>query len=686
MKHFLSPITLIFIGFFGLYLPHASALAPDTHYVRTANYFLKAGRDIYPEIYNALSSYDVLILPMEAAVYNKDFFNYARSKNPTITILAYVPSRSINIKDIDDGAGIRKKLKSGIQNEWYLKDSAGSIVRAWESTLPLNVTTEWNVYLPRFVHDTVMSTGMWDGILYDEVDVSISFLNNGQIDADSDGHTDQSVLLDASWKTGMSQLLVNTRELLGNNALIVINGSSHPAYQQYINGRMFESFPTPWEGNGEWQDSMRSYLALSSAALRPPLFIINSNTGNSGEHTIYQKIRFGLTSALMGNAYFGFDYGTQNHGQLWRYDEYDVNLGKPSTTPYAITHSMSSEMKPGVWRRDFQQGTVLTNSSSQLANVDLDGDFEKIRGPQDPEVNNGSIVSSISLSPSDGVILLRPLSTINNAPYYNGSFARVFDQRGNVRRNGFFAYDSSIRGSVVVYQSTLQTSIASIHAEKGTLRITKSDGTSSQFKPFGQNWNGDLNIAIDSANPEKPIIYASREYPENGTVKKKTVKGEPSGIGVFETDGTRRAVLYPLGKKFFGSLRLAIGDLNNDSSKELVVSTGAGTSPVVRIFDAHGRLLSGGFYAYQPTFTGGVSVAVAHFDSSGYGTIVTSPGKGGSPLVRVFDGKAHPLNPGFMAFSPANKGGIRVLATDVNGDNRDEIIATTAKVFTYALK
>ncbi len=684
-------LRFITISFFciliiGLSFESALALTSDDHYVRTANYFLKAGRDIYPQIYDTLSSYDVLILPMEAAVYNKDFFEYARKKNPSIIFLAYVPTRSINIRDIDDGAGIRKKLQSGIHYDWYLKDPSGSIVPAWPSTLPLNVTSQWSTYLPEFVRDTVMKAGLWDGILYDEVDAGISFLNNGYIDADGNGQKDDPSQLDESWRSGMAQLLLKTRELLDDKALIVINGSSHEAYRPYINGRMFESFPTPWEGNGEWKDSMQSYTELQSAVQHPPLFIINGNTGNTGKNDIYQKVRFGLTSTLLGSGYFGFDFGTQDHGQLWAYDEYGIRLGKPSTAPYRANNLSSLNMKPDIWRRDFQQGTVLVNSSQQRSSIDLDGDFEKIRGIQDPTTNDGSIVSSISLAPSDGIILLRPLSTITGATYFNGSFVRVFDHKGSINRNGFFAYDSAIRGSVAIYQPSNQGNVSLITAEHGVIKIIRKSSPVLQLKPFGDNWRGDLNIAIDATQADNPRIYISKEYPIETKAKKNSKKNDPSAIVAYDMNGAKILSFYPLGRNYFGSLRIALGDLNADASKELVVATGVGTTPIVRIFDTHGRLLSGGFNAYQPTFRGGVFVSIADFDKSGYGKILTSPGQGGSPMIRIFDGKARLLHPGFMAFSTTNKGGVRVLASDVDGDGVDEILATTTKVFTYAVK
>ncbi len=46
----------------------------------------------------------------------------------------------------------------------------------------------------------------------------------------------------------------------------------------------------------------------------------------------------------------------------------------------------------------------------------------------------------------------------------------------------------------------------------------------------------------------------------------------------------------------------------------------------------------GGFFAYNPSFTGGVRVATGDVNGDGAAEVITSPGQGGGPHVRVFDG------------------------------------------------
>ena len=74
---------------------------PSDKFVRSANYYLKAGTDIRREHYPKLAEYDLLILPAEAQIYNREMFREVRLLNPNIIILAYVPSKSWNYSWVD---------------------------------------------------------------------------------------------------------------------------------------------------------------------------------------------------------------------------------------------------------------------------------------------------------------------------------------------------------------------------------------------------------------------------------------------------------------------------------------------------------------------------------------------------------------------------------------------------------
>jgi subtilisin family serine protease len=104
-----------------------------------------------------------------------------------------------------------------------------------------------------------------------------------------------------------------------------------------------------------------------------------------------------------------------------------------------------------------------------------------------------------------------------------------------------------------------------------------------------------------------------------------------------------------------------------------VTGAGEGGSPHVKVFRGRGREAAS-FYAYDQRFTGGVRVATGDVTGDGFADVVTAAGPGGGPHVKVFDGKTFQEVFSFYAFDPTFSRGLTVAAGDVNGDGRADII------------
>ena len=125
---------------------------------------------------------------------------------------------------------------------------------------------------------------------------------------------------------------------------------------------------------------------------------------------------------------------------------------------------------------------------------------------------------------------------------------------------------------------------------------------------------------------------------------------------------------------FTGGVRVATGDVTGDGVDDIVCAAGSGGGPHVRVFDGVTGKLVREFMAYDPKFTGGVYVAVGDVNGDGKAEIITGAGKGGGPLVKIFDGGTGTLLDEFMAYGATFTGGVRVAAGDVTGDGLADVI------------
>jgi hypothetical protein len=640
-------------------LSGAAVTTAQENAIKTANYFLLSGTHLDDvETLKTLALYDLLVIPAEAQVWNKDFSDEVRELNPDIILLAYVPSVSWNEIWSDS---LHNDLHDGISSSYWLQTNDGDDVSIWPGTQALDLTSGWNGYLAEFVAEEILDDDYWDGVFYDEVNDTISW--TGDLDLAS-GESD----IDEAWVDAYTQLFSDTRNRVGSDKIIISNGSSDLQHAPYVNGRMFESFPTPWEGNGSWQTNITNYLSVEENVAYDPVILINSDTDNTGDKTNYQRVRFGLSSALMASGFFGFDFGTQEHAQLWRYDEYDAFLGTPKDVAVE---------EDGVWSREFTNGKVITNPTNETKTIRLDGDFEKIHGIQDPDTNDGSIISRITLSPQDGALLLRPIEEIVDAVFLNGAFARVFSGNGDVKRTGFFAYDSDHLGGIQVVSFDMDGdgTLEMVSADDSQVYIYNTDGSlHASFYPYTSAYASGINISVGDLENDGSVEIVTG-----------TENGGGAHVRIFNKDGVLiNPGFFAYDEVYRGGVNVSIGDLEGDGTIEIICGAGVGGGPHVRIFNKDGVLINPGFFAYDEDFRGGVNVAAADIDGDGKNEIVTGPGLGGDPEVRVYDKDGNLLQDPFFATDSNDHVGIEVSAADLDGDGIDEIIAFTQDVFTLS--
>lgn len=656
----------------------ALSFADDT-YPKIVNLYWKT--PITREEAKELAKWDMLALSMAAQSDSADNIRYIRKLNPDIIILAYTSATELPVNRLNTlepaGVGLWHNLTAAASPEWYLKTCTGKNISWWPGNTSMNLYAKnangvsYADYLADFYQREILSSGLWDGLLFDTVWNNISWLDEN-IDIDADGKKDSETEINESWQIGHRRLFENLRAKIGRDKLIIINGDGN--YQNIVNGRVFESFPEYWDG--DWTGSVASYRNNDQNGYSPRINIINSDTDNTGNSADYQKMRYGLASALLFGGYFSFDYGTELREQLWWYDEYDAYLGKAKTAAVNLLSS-NSEMVAGIWKRDFENGIIIVNSTNKEQEIEFDSEYEKIHGSQDKTVNNGAIINSLNIDSGDGIILLRPIEEVKDSVYGNGSFARVFNESGKNIRTGFFAYDSKFKGGTEIIKTDINNDNAAetVVAEDNHILFYNSAGIRKQIIfPYGQKYSAGLSIAAADTD---------------GDGKKEIIVGPKTGqanlIKIYDCYGRETGKSWNAFNSRWASLgaNVAAGDINGDGKAEIVVGAGYGGGPQVRIFDGSGKLISGGFFAYDQAFRGGVNVAVGDVNDDKISEIITGPGYGGGPHVAIFSARGEKLGE-WIAYDSKLKEGIRVIASDLDGDNKDEIVTLTTSVFTLS--
>jgi FG-GAP-like repeat len=195
-------------------------------------------------------------------------------------------------------------------------------------------------------------------------------------------------------------------------------------------------------------------------------------------------------------------------------------------------------------------------------------------------------------------------------------------------------------------------------------------------------------VTINAGVGSKPGPTSSQDVPANAcpqtyVLTAATFPGSVSAT-VLGTGGLTEfgPGVFAYAPSFSGGVFVAAADVDGQPGAEVITGAGAGGGPHVRVFrvdHATGALTAWAeFFAYDPSFLGGVFVAASNLDNQPSAEIITGAGPGGGPHLRIFR-----VNPStglatawseMFAYTPAFSGGVRVAAGDVNGDGRPEVI------------
>jgi hypothetical protein len=279
----------------------------------------------------------------------------------------------------------------GIPEEAFLHTTDGKRIAGWPGTQMLNLARPEALDL--LTHGIASHCEGLDvdgafvdcmGAGFDAWAVQIETHEKVAIDADGDGKPDDKGQLDRVWVEGKRALLQRLRTALGGQTVLMVNAQAGAEYiRPFVNGNYYEDYiDYAIDCRMDWPTVLRLYQEECALPHAPNCTTINASSGVWPEYEAWSRLpaeecqdlleytygqlrrmRFGLTTALMGDGYYGYDLNTRWRGQHWWYPEFDAPLGTAA--------GPGGPADDGTWRREFEGGLVVVNPQVKRARMTL---------------------------------------------------------------------------------------------------------------------------------------------------------------------------------------------------------------------------------------------------------------------------------------------------------------------------
>jgi hypothetical protein len=277
----------------------------------------------------------------------------------------------------------------------------------------------------------------WSGIHSDNwiyTAIGASWFYGSNLDTNRDGKVDDEATLSRDWANGLTRVGTLLRTYLpgmvvgGNGAWYrpdLYTGTDPKGWLKASNYTLIEDVenysPTSILGSAttwlNFRDPLNQprYLAILQKATDSNGKVVVWTQGNCNTPAamlrpdVLRSMRWGLTFSMMSGGYYELigNWHGNAHDCRWWFDEYDGGEGVRKRGYLGQPLGPYKKLADGVYRRDFQNGIAINNSSGDSQTIPLGGTFRKLKGTQDPTLNDGSTVTSVTIPEDDGIVLLR---------------------------------------------------------------------------------------------------------------------------------------------------------------------------------------------------------------------------------------------------------------------------------------
>ena len=321
-----------------------------------------------------------------------DYLNM-KLRNPNQLLLPYhqtfVSVLATEDPPVAGSANLLNFFNQGLADEWFMKNPEGERLQEliYLDNYQMNLTEHcpvvdgktFNDYTRQYLQETIYASGYWSGVHFDQSEwytnplLSITDPFNQEpaqdidIDLDNDGVAETEEELMSAWYASYFDYFDSLEQTLGPSAMFFGNAGEIPRNEDVIsrvNGLLFEHFsPYRRDENENYQTQDATFWYhymdvhdLGRKYFRSPQIPSTQMTGeglgvidvdaplstNGLEQRVpemvvgdYLRMRLGLTTSLMTDGFFGYDFVDNASLPVAWLDEYAVDLstGEPSTLP-----------------------------------------------------------------------------------------------------------------------------------------------------------------------------------------------------------------------------------------------------------------------------------------------------------------------------------------------------------------
>jgi hypothetical protein len=217
-----------------------------------------------------------------------------------------------------------------------------------------------------------------------------------------------------------------------------------------------------------------------------------------------------------------------------------------------------------------------------------------------------------------------------------------------------------------------------------------ASGTGGRHLHIGSVGNGFWNFTDGTRN----LNFQSIERFNHVAITATPVAGGPSStprVTVRDAEtGEVKFTALAYESYFHGGVRVAVADVNNDGIPDLITTPGAGRAPTLRVFsgtpDINGNYAASlltSFDAMPSSFLGGMNLAAGDVNGDGAIDVAVAASAAWQPEIRIYNGltllTTHKLIGAlFNAFENTYRGGVSLAIIDLNKDGYGEVIAGKA--------